>query len=179
MADIDRDVTFVTRRDVRHVDDCFFYHTLDLPGIGLVEGQWDLRGRFDDYIGDVDLRDKTVLDVGTANGFLTFEAEKRGGARGRLVRYRRREDSNTCSPSRMVSITPIMRSGGTQANASYEQLEKRLLASSSALQVKGPCVLWRRLRATDRARTFRCFDHRLSPGTSSRPDLRHGAPWRD
>jgi SAM-dependent methyltransferase len=78
MADSARGVTFVARRDVRHVDDCFFYHTLDLPGFGVVEGQWDLRGRFDDYIGGVSVRDKTVLDVGTGNGFLTFEAEKRG-----------------------------------------------------------------------------------------------------
>jgi len=78
MADIARDVTFVTPRNVRHVDDCYFYHTLDLPGIGVVEGQWDLRGRFDDYIGGVNLQGKTVLDVGAANGFLTFEAEKRG-----------------------------------------------------------------------------------------------------
>ena len=78
MADIARDVTFVTPRNVRHVDDCFFYHMLDLPGIGVVEGHWDLRGRFDDYIGGVNLQDKTVLDVGAGNGFLTFEAEKRG-----------------------------------------------------------------------------------------------------
>ena len=88
MADTARDVTFESPRDVRDVEDCYFYHTLDLPGIGTVEGQWDLRGRFDDYIGGVDLQDKTVLDVGAGNGFLTFEAEKRGARRGRLVRYR-------------------------------------------------------------------------------------------
>jgi 2-polyprenyl-3-methyl-5-hydroxy-6-metoxy-1,4-benzoquinol methylase len=78
MADIARDVTFEIPRDVRRADECFFYHTLDLPGIGTVEGHWDLRGRFDDYIGGVNLQGKTVLDVGTGNGFLTFEAEKRG-----------------------------------------------------------------------------------------------------
>src|SRR5690349_11709746 len=78
MADIVRGVTFATARDIRHVDDCHFYHSLDLPGIGVVEGMWDLRGRFDDYVGGVDLKNKSVLDVGTANGFLTFEAEKRG-----------------------------------------------------------------------------------------------------
>lgn len=78
MVDVARDVRFVTPREVREVDDCFFYHTLDLPGIGVVKGRWDLRGRFDDYIGGVKLQDKTVLDVGAANGFLTFEAEKRG-----------------------------------------------------------------------------------------------------
>jgi hypothetical protein len=51
---------------------------MDLPGIGSVKGDWDLRGRFDEYVGGVDLRGKTVLDVGTASGFLSFEAEKRG-----------------------------------------------------------------------------------------------------
>jgi hypothetical protein len=35
-----------------------WYHSMDLPGIGPVEGAWDLRGRFDDYIGHVDLAGK-------------------------------------------------------------------------------------------------------------------------
>ena len=69
--------------DTRIVDDpsaCFFYHTLDLPRIGTVEGGWDLRGRFADYTGHVDVRRKRVLDVGTASGFLSFEAERAGAA---------------------------------------------------------------------------------------------------
>jgi SAM-dependent methyltransferase len=57
---------------------CSFYHAMDLPQLGFVPGSWDLRGRFDDYIGGVDLRDRSVLDVGTASGFLSFEAERRG-----------------------------------------------------------------------------------------------------
>src|SRR5262245_40056766 len=62
------------------LEECLFYHVMDLPGIRTIEqnGLWDLRGRFDDYIGHVDVSGKTVLDVGTASGFLTFEAEKRG-----------------------------------------------------------------------------------------------------
>lgn len=63
---------------VEHPADCFFYHTLELPVFGLQEGGWDLRGRFDDYIGGADLRGQRVLDVGTAGGFLSFEAEKCG-----------------------------------------------------------------------------------------------------
>ena len=58
--------------------ECSFYHTLELPVSGLQHGQWDLRGRFDHYTLAVPLTGKTVLDVGTASGFLTFEAEKRG-----------------------------------------------------------------------------------------------------
>jgi SAM-dependent methyltransferase len=68
-------------RFVDRVEDCFFYHAMDLPGFGLVRGHWDLRGRFDDYVGGVNVAGKFVLDVGTATGFLSFEAEKRGAAR--------------------------------------------------------------------------------------------------
>jgi SAM-dependent methyltransferase len=68
----------------RHVDGpggCFFYHTMDLPGFGEVRGHWDLRGRFNEYIGGTDLSSKSVIDVGAATGFLSFEAEKHGAAR--------------------------------------------------------------------------------------------------
>ncbi|HVS21341.1 MAG TPA: class I SAM-dependent methyltransferase [Pyrinomonadaceae bacterium] len=68
-------------RYVDSLDDCFFYHTMELPGLGVVDGQWDLRGRFDDYIGGVEVAGKSVIDVGAATGFLSFEAEKRGAAR--------------------------------------------------------------------------------------------------
>jgi hypothetical protein len=60
------------------LSECHFYHAMDLPGTGPVDGDWDLRGRFDQYVGNVALQGKTVLDVGTASGFLSFEAEKRG-----------------------------------------------------------------------------------------------------
>jgi SAM-dependent methyltransferase len=69
---------FEAPRHVERTDLCHFYHTMDLPEIGTVTGQWDLRGRFDDYVSDVPFEGKTVLDIGTASGFLTFEAEKRG-----------------------------------------------------------------------------------------------------
>ena len=72
---------FAPPRFVDRLEDCFFYHAMDLPGFGLVPAHWDLRGRFDEYIGGVDVRGKSVLDVGTATGFLSFEAEKRGAAR--------------------------------------------------------------------------------------------------
>jgi SAM-dependent methyltransferase len=68
-------------RYVDRLEDCFFYHTIDLPGFGLISAHWDLRGRFDDYVGGVEVAGKSVLDVGTATGFLSFEAEKKGAAR--------------------------------------------------------------------------------------------------
>ncbi len=68
-------------RFVGSVDECFFYHTMELPELGVVRGQWDLRGRFDDYVGGVSVAGKSVLDFGTATGFLSFEAERLGAAR--------------------------------------------------------------------------------------------------
>jgi hypothetical protein len=57
---------------------CDFYHAIDLPLSGLQMGEWDLRGRFDDYTGHVPLAGRTVIDVGAASGFLSFEAERAG-----------------------------------------------------------------------------------------------------
>jgi SAM-dependent methyltransferase len=63
---------------VTNVDECLFYHHMDLPGLGEVGQAWDLRKTIDGYLGSFDFRGKRVLDVGTASGFLTFEMEKRG-----------------------------------------------------------------------------------------------------
>jgi SAM-dependent methyltransferase len=59
---------------------CNFYHRLDLPGLGAVGGQWDLRGGYDAYFGGHDFLGERVLDVGTASGALAFEIERRGAA---------------------------------------------------------------------------------------------------
>lgn len=67
-------------------DGCDFYHWMDLPrrppasGTVTVPGAWDLRGRFRDYTGGVDVAGKSVLDVGTATGWVSFEAERHGAA---------------------------------------------------------------------------------------------------
>ena len=58
--------------------DCHFYHSFDFPDGEGVAGEWDIRGRFDQYIGGCPLSGKSVLDVGTATGFLSFNAEARG-----------------------------------------------------------------------------------------------------
>jgi hypothetical protein len=60
------------------INDCIFYHSIDLPGLGTQRGEWDLRGRFTDYIANVPIGGASLLDVGTASGFLTFEAERHG-----------------------------------------------------------------------------------------------------
>ncbi len=69
---------FATSRIVSDLRECDFYHTMELPGYGLVQGQWDLRGMERTYLGGVDFRGKRVLEVGPASGFLTFYMEQQG-----------------------------------------------------------------------------------------------------
>jgi SAM-dependent methyltransferase len=73
-----KDKIFAVPQKVRGVADCYFYHTLELPGYGLMSGDWDLRGGVDDYLGRVAFAGQRVLEIGPASGFLTFEMEKRG-----------------------------------------------------------------------------------------------------
>jgi hypothetical protein len=63
-----------------HVDieDCYFYHTMDIPGHGLVTGEWDLRGTEYQYLGGVNFKGKRVLELGPASGFLTSYMENQG-----------------------------------------------------------------------------------------------------
>lgn len=60
------------------LEECCFYHTMDLPGVGMVTGDWDLRGGVSDHLGNVALAGKRVLEIGPANGFLSFEMERSG-----------------------------------------------------------------------------------------------------
>ena len=70
--------SFAEPRTIDRPEDCFFYHRMDIPGIGAVGDQWDLRPCVDDYLGRFDFRGKRVLDVGAAGGYLTFIMEERG-----------------------------------------------------------------------------------------------------
>jgi len=70
---------FAAPLKVANVADCYFYHTMELPGYGVIEGRdWDLRDGVDEYLGKVDFASQRVLEIGPASGFLTFEMEKRG-----------------------------------------------------------------------------------------------------
>jgi SAM-dependent methyltransferase len=60
------------------LEECGFYHSIELPGLGLQHGQWDLRTGIDAYLGTTDFRGLRVLEIGPANGFVTFELERRG-----------------------------------------------------------------------------------------------------
>jgi O-methyltransferase len=75
---LNKDSQYAQPSQVASVEDCDFYHVMDIPGFGLVDGPWDLRHGVDDYLGHVPLADRRVLEIGPASGFLTFEMEKRG-----------------------------------------------------------------------------------------------------
>lgn len=59
-------------------EDCRFYHSMELPTGEVFEGPWDLRGHEGEYLGNVDLAGKRVLELGPATGNLTFWMEKQG-----------------------------------------------------------------------------------------------------
>lgn len=65
-------------KNIDDLGDCYFYHTMDIPGHGTIQGEWDLRGREAEYLGNVDLSGKRVLELGTASGHLCFAMEKMG-----------------------------------------------------------------------------------------------------
>jgi len=61
------------------LDDCWFYHVQDLPGLSKpTKGVFDLRESVDEFLGKVDFKNKTVLELGPSSGYLTFHMEKLG-----------------------------------------------------------------------------------------------------
>lgn len=63
---------------VRGLEECDFYHTFDVPGHGPVRGHWDLRPNLGAYLGGVSFGGKRVLELGTADGFISFHIERQG-----------------------------------------------------------------------------------------------------
>jgi SAM-dependent methyltransferase len=70
--------TFAEPREVTDPSRCSFYHTLEIPGLGLQAGRWDLRDGIDEYLPPLAYEGATVLDIGASNGFVCFELERRG-----------------------------------------------------------------------------------------------------
>jgi len=82
---------YASPRVVDDANDCYFYHTMDIPGHGLVKGEWDLREGVREYLGGVDFGGKRVLELGTASGFVCFHMEKEGAE---VVAYDLSEDES-------------------------------------------------------------------------------------
>jgi len=69
---------YATPHVVTRLDQCVFYHSVDLPRSGAVKGTWDLRAGVDRYLGGVSFVGKRVLEIGPATGYLTFHMERAG-----------------------------------------------------------------------------------------------------
>ncbi len=73
-----QDSIYAAPLEVSDIRECVFYHTMEIPGHGIVQGEWDLRDGVDAYLGGVNFQGKRVLELGPANGFLSFQMERRG-----------------------------------------------------------------------------------------------------
>ncbi len=61
------------------LEDCMFYHVMDIPGLSEpTKGDWDLRKGVDEYLGHLNFKNRTVLELGPASGYITFHIEKLG-----------------------------------------------------------------------------------------------------
>jgi len=60
--------------------DALFYHTIELPGEPAILGSSDLRRDTPGYLGNIPLSGKRVLELGAANGYLTFYMERAGAS---------------------------------------------------------------------------------------------------
>ncbi len=56
--------SFVKPRHVVGIEECFFYHSIDIPNYGFVEGASDMRAAVPILLEVVDFRGKDVVDVG-------------------------------------------------------------------------------------------------------------------
>ena len=78
IGDESRVFQYAEPRDVSDLRECYFYHTMEIPGHGLLDGQWDLRRGIREYTGGIEFRNQRVLEIGTASGFVCFFMEQSG-----------------------------------------------------------------------------------------------------
>ncbi len=95
---------YATPKLVTDINECRFYHSMDIPGYGFVKGIFDLRQGVDKYLGNVDFNGKRVLEMGTASGFLCFHMERRGAD---VVAYDLSEVAYDQSENSIWDIVPL------------------------------------------------------------------------
>jgi hypothetical protein len=64
-------------RHIAHIDECYFYHVMEIPGHGVVGNEWDLRDGVVDYLGRVPFKVAAYskLDPRTAFSPFTWSLE--------------------------------------------------------------------------------------------------------
>jgi hypothetical protein len=67
---------YIAPRQVKF-EDCDFYHSFNLANREVV-GHWDLRDSWQAYLGHVNFAGQSVLEIGPASGFLSFQMERAG-----------------------------------------------------------------------------------------------------
>jgi hypothetical protein len=65
---VSNDNLFAVPREVKDAADCYFYYTMEVPGHGVMHGNWDLRRGVDAYLGNVAFAGQRVLEIGPASG---------------------------------------------------------------------------------------------------------------
>lgn len=103
-------------REISNIEDCFFYHTMDIPGHGYIQGHWDLRPNIDKYLGKTNFKGKRVLEVGTANGYLCFHMEKQGAD---VVAF-------DLSEKHVADVVPFARFNYKQGEKDHQQMMRQL-----------------------------------------------------
>ena len=73
-------IAYAPPEEVTSPEGLFFYHSIDLPGYGLMKGDWDLRASAHEYLGNADLKGRRCLDVGAASGYISFKMEALGAS---------------------------------------------------------------------------------------------------
>lgn len=73
-------ISYAEPLNVESPEECFWYHTMDLPGHGLIEGAWDFRGQDEFFFSNTEFTGKSVLEIGPATGALGFRMEELGAA---------------------------------------------------------------------------------------------------
>jgi SAM-dependent methyltransferase len=116
MEALDGTGPFAAPQVVTDLGDCYFYHTMELPGHGIVAGEWDLRAGLDAYLGGVPCRGKRVLEIGTASGFVCFALERQGAE---VI-------GSDLSPSHVPDVVPYAQVDWPRRIREYQEHVRRL-----------------------------------------------------
>jgi hypothetical protein len=64
------------------LDDCEWYHLMEIPGVSennlTPSTSFDMRKDIGNILGNLNFKDKKVLNLGPSTGYLSFESERRG-----------------------------------------------------------------------------------------------------